>query len=275
MVSLTKRSIFYILGWLLIPFFIVDNFNDINLVLFIIFGVLFLVVILLNIRGVLGRVRFEENFIRIDGDYRFDEEEQLQKSYLVDYKHITKISFSTHDPVVNTINQPLVRGLRSDHLHRIKYGREPYQVMIFEMSNGSVAKLILNAFSKKQKNIIYDHLIEKGVSLQKPMEAVKPKSPYIFRKLWDIFTFAFIFTFLVQIIHARIFGGNATPIPEGYVVSNPDGFYLISQGIATEVSYQVWLTNYIFIWIAFLLLVTDTLLGILHLIQKSILKKRS
>ena len=272
--SLTKRSIFYVLGWLIIPFFLVDNFRDLNLAVFLMFGILFLVVIAMNIRGLLGRVHFAEHDMHIDGDYRLDKEEQLQKSYIIQYQAIKAISFETHDPIYNTSHQPLVRGLRSDHLHRIKYGREPYQVMVFHLISGHKAKLILNAFSKKQQATIEKHLREKEVLIPQRSDDPKRQSPYTFRRLWDIFTFIFLFIFFIQIIHARIYGGNATPIPEGLIIANPEGYYLITQGMATEVTYQVWLTNYILIWITFLLLITVTLLGILHLIQKYIMKKK-
>ncbi len=267
-ISLTKRSIYYIFGWLIIPFLLVDNFKDINLALIITLGILFVIIIILNIRGIIGRIKFEEEVLDIDSDYRFDHEEQLQKAYTIIYKDIKKITLEEHDPINNTRNQPLVRGLRSDHLHKIKYGREPYEVMVFELSNGQKAKLILNAFSKKQQSMIYQNLNDKGLILPKPSEVLKSQSPFVFRKLWDIFTFLFLFVFFAQVVHARIFGGNATPIPEDLLVYNPNGYYLISQGVATEVSYSIWLTNYILIWIAFLLLITITILSILHLIQK-------
>jgi hypothetical protein len=261
------------LGWLIIPFLLVDNFIDLNLVLIIVLGILFLTIIILNIRGIIGRIKFEDEVLDIDSDYRFDHEEQLQKAYTIIYKDIQKITLEEHDPINSTRNQPLVRGLRSDHLHKIKYGREPYEALVFQLHNGQKAKLILNAFSKKQQHMIYQSLIEKGLTPPKPSEVIKSKSPFVFRKLWDIFTFLFLLVFFAQVVHARIFGGNATPIPAELIPENPYGYYLISQGIATEVSYTVWLTNYILIWIAFLLLVTIAILSILHLIQKHYRRK--
>lgn len=272
-VALTKRSIYFILGWLIIAFLIIDTFEDIHMYAIIFSIVVFLIIIGLNIRGIIGRLKFEDEMFMIDADHRLDEEEQLQKAYKIAYKDIQYVEIKSYDPIINTNNQPLVRGLRSDQLHRIKYGREPYQALVFKLTNHQEAKLILNAFSKKQQDMIFNFLSSKGVTIPLREEVKDVKSPYVFRNLWDLFTYFFIFVFLVQIIHARIFGGNAIPIPEDLFIQNPDGYYLISQGIATEVSYPVWLTNYVLIWVSFLLLMVDTILGISHLIQKHILKK--